>query len=58
MIDLDDIDDNEPTPRRYTFRCLGWAGDFGPCGDPDCSLCGPSVAVAADEDEDSADGEE
>lgn len=59
MIDLDDIDDNEPTPRRYTFRCAGWAADYGPCGDPDCSRCGPSVAVPAEEpaDED-AGGEE
>lgn len=55
MIDLDDIDDNEPT-RRYTFRCAGWAAPYGPCGDPDCSRCGPFVAVPADEDD--AGGEE
>ena len=58
MIDLDDIDDGAPTPRRYHFRCAGWAGDFGPCGDPDCSRCGPFVAAPADEDEDDGAGGE
>ena len=57
-MDMDDIDDAAP-PRRYTFRCRGWAADYGPCGDPDCSRCGPFVAVPAEEPtDDDADGEE
>lgn len=57
-MDPDDFTDYaDDPPRRYAFRCAGWAAAYGPCGDPDCSRCGPFVAVPADEDDD-ADGEE
>lgn len=56
--DLPDDYPDDPPPRRYTFRCAGWAAPHGPCGDPECSRCGPFVAVPADEDDDGAGGEE
>lgn len=58
-MDPDDFTDYaDDPPRRYTFRCRGWAADYGPCGDPDCSRCGPFVAVPAGESDDDAGGEE
>lgn len=48
MLDMDDIDDSDAVP-GYTFRCAGWAAAYGPCGDPDCSRCGPFVSRPADE---------